>query len=73
MSDVIHKNFDGVLPPHPDKAYVARTRSAIEQLEEDALQITNEGSQFPGMSYEDGILAVIQWLTQKHASHPLDD
>lgn len=31
------------------------------------------GSKYPGMSYEDGIIATLDWLTGHDDAHPYDD
>ena len=34
--------------------------------------IDKEGSKFPGMSYEQGIVAAIEWLRGDMNEHPMD-
>jgi len=35
-------------------------------------QTDKGGSKFPGMSYEEGLQAAIEWLTSVSDEHPLD-
>ena len=48
-----------------------RTQNEIDELRADACEQMNEGSKFPGMSYEDGIIAVIDWLDGQE--NPMED
>jgi hypothetical protein len=50
-----------------------RTRDEINDLMDKAAEGINEGSRFPGMSYEEGIRAAIEWLTEENDEHPLDE
>jgi hypothetical protein len=43
----------------------------IEQLYADAAEQMDSGSKFPGMSYKEGIMAVIDWLDGQE--NPMED
>ena len=48
-----------------------RTQEEIEQLYADAAEQMDSKSKFPGMSYEEGIMAVIDWLDGQE--NPMED
>jgi hypothetical protein len=52
---------------------VLRTSKEIEDLMDKAYDSDMGGSNFPGMTYEQGITAVIEWLESDEAYNPLDD
>lgn len=52
---------------------IVRVKHEIEELEEDAIEATIAGTKFPELSYEDGVLAAIRWLTDSDESHPIRD
>lgn len=53
---------------------IIREQKEIEKLYDDCCEQENEGgSKFPGMTYEQGIKAVINWLEFDQENHPLDD
>lgn len=41
---------------------IVRTEDEVARVENWAVEGFDEGSHFPGMSYEEGILDTIQWL-----------
>lgn len=53
---------------------IQRTTKEIEELIDQCAEARAMGkSKYPRMTYEDGIRAAIEWLTDKQAEHPLDD
>ena len=52
-----------------------RVDGEIDRLIEQCFDAENDGSKYPGMSYEEGIRATIDWLldTGRDSDHPLDD
>jgi hypothetical protein len=51
---------------------IIRTDEEIESIYEQARQGEANGSKFPGMSYEEGIVALLDWLTTPGSDSPLD-
>jgi hypothetical protein len=51
---------------------IIRTKEEIEQLYNDAAEGIDQGSKFPGMSYEEGIIEVLRWLEESGAAYPLE-
>ena len=50
-----------------------RTENEIDDLlDKLAEQESQGGSKFPGMTYEDGIKAMLEWLTDKNCEAILD-
>lgn len=52
---------------------IIRTTDEIEEVESAAISAIGEGSRFPGMTYEDGIDAVLRWLVEEDADHPFEE
>jgi hypothetical protein len=52
--------------------YGIRSELEIARLENWAAEGVNDGTKFPGMSYEEGILSVLQWLQNKDAPYPAE-
>lgn len=52
---------------------IERTESAINDLMNKAMRSFDEGSTYPGMSYEQGIVDAILWLTGQSNDNPLED
>ncbi len=51
-----------------------RTEAEINELANQAQDKLDEGvTKFFGMSYEDGIVAVLQWLRNVDETFPMDD
>ena len=51
-----------------------RTDDSIDDLLNQCSEAEENGtSQFPGMTYEQGIQAAIRWLTDNSEAHPLED
>lgn len=45
----------------------------IEELLNDAVEQNDNGSKYPGMSYEDGIIAALSWILGHSKFHPFKD
>ena len=45
------------------KFEVVRTKEEVEQLEDRLISGNNHGSKYPGMTYEDGALSMLEFLT----------
>lgn len=54
-------------------ALLRRTGAEIEQLLKAAIARELEASKWPGMTYEQGVLAAVRWLTDQTESNPLED
>ena len=54
---------------------VTRTAMEIDDLLNQCVEAINEGSKFPGMTYEQGIEAALCWALNlgRDSDHPLDD
>lgn len=53
---------------------VVRDREEVDELLNQCSESEDEGvSKFPGMSYEQGIRAGIDWLTGQRDENPMDD
>lgn len=53
---------------------VVRTDDEIYDLSNRAIEIVdNEGSKYPGMSYEQGIMDALNWLMNSEEPNPLGD
>lgn len=53
---------------------IVRSEQEIWDLLNQCSQSENEGaSKYPGMSYEQGIKAAIEWITGNIQDHPLND
>jgi hypothetical protein len=51
---------------------IVRSEQEIESLLEQCLVAENEGSDYPGMSYEQGIKCAIEWVIGHTDEHPLN-
>lgn len=49
-----------------------RTEDEIEELFNEAAVRANEPTQYPGMTYEQGVFAALEWLKAKMEESPLD-
>ena len=49
---------------------IVRTNEEIADVENWAAEGEDSGSHFPGTSYENGLLAMLRWLTDSDASDP---
>ncbi|QGJ89476.1 hypothetical protein PBI_SMARTIES_73 [Microbacterium phage Smarties] len=50
------------------------SQSDVDDVINDAHeQIDNGGSRWPGMSYEQGLVAGLQWVTGETDDHPYED
>jgi hypothetical protein len=52
---------------------VNRTDQEIDDLENAAAEGENEGTKFPGMNYEQGILETLRWLRGDTNNSPMAD
>jgi hypothetical protein len=52
---------------------IERTDEEIEDLLDKVVDSFNNGTNFPGMSYEQGIMYAIQWLTGQSDDNPLSE
>lgn len=53
---------------------VLRTQEEIDELLNECNEQTTEGvSKFPGMSYEEGIIEVLRWLSEKNVTQPMEE
>ena len=52
---------------------IVRDVGEVEKLIQRALFAESEGSVYPGMSYEQGIVAAIDWLTDEQQEYPFDE
>jgi hypothetical protein len=51
-----------------------RSQSEIDHVLDRATQNTNDGeSEYPGMTYEDGLIAMHGWLTDPEIGHPFEE
>lgn len=50
-----------------------RTKKEIEDLDSQAIEAMEHGSKYPGMSYEEGIRAALDWLFDRDQPHPFED
>ena len=48
------------------------TETEINEVLDKCAQACNEGSKFPGMSYEEGVKYAIEWM-HGEGDHPFDD
>lgn len=54
------------------KEKIIRTKNEIQAVLEEADNGINEGSQYPGMSYEEGIKVMYEWLTEPGTENPFE-
>jgi len=52
---------------------VKRSRSEIDNCRDMAGRAIDEGSKYPGMSYEEGVLAALEWVTGDVDDHPMEE
>jgi hypothetical protein len=56
---------------------IVRTQKEINQMFKELAEAYHEqqakGSRFSGMAYEEGIDALMRWLTDEDAPHPMED
>jgi len=52
---------------------IVRSTSEIEAVYGEAMNAESEGSKFSGMTYEQGIIAMLDWLTGRTDSNPMED
>jgi len=45
---------------------IRQTDEAVNKQLDRAMEAEEEGSQYPGMSYEQGVLVTLQWLLEGH-------
>lgn len=51
---------------------IIRTEAEIEAIYEQAIEGEANGSKFPGMSYEEGMVALLDWLTTPGSDSPME-
>jgi hypothetical protein len=53
---------------------IAQDGGEIDELHDECVHAESLGeTKYPGMTYEQGVLAAIRWLTDADADHPLKD
>lgn len=52
---------------------VKRTQEEIDEVLNKAADGMDDGSKWPGMSYEQGVDAAIRWLTGESEDNPMDE
>lgn len=52
---------------------IVRTDEEIDDVLDKCFEAEQSGSKYRGMSYEQGIRYVIDWLTQECMEHPFDE
>lgn len=53
---------------------IIRTEKEIDEVYEEAMNTEAVGkSNFPGMTYEQGIIALYDWLTRPNSANPMED
>jgi len=52
---------------------IERTQEEIDDVLNGCIDAENEGSKFPGMSYEEGIKYAIEWILGESDVHPLEE
>jgi len=52
---------------------IVRSQSEIDAVYESAMEGVSQGSKFSGMSYEEGIIAMLAWLTGDSNDNPMED
>lgn len=52
---------------------IVRTDAEIARVENWAYQGIDEGTRYPGMSYEQGIVDILAWLCDEHNAAPDED
>lgn len=52
---------------------IERTEDEVWDVLNAALESEDEGSKWPGMSYEQGVRAGIEWLIGQRDSNPMED
>jgi hypothetical protein len=52
---------------------IVKSKAEIEDLLSRAVELAEDGSKFPGMSYEEGIIAALRWLTESDEPDPLEE
>lgn len=50
---------------------IVSTDQEIDEVINAALEAIEEGSQFAGLSYEEGIYEMYRWLTREDADNPM--
>lgn len=52
---------------------IVRSDEDIDNLLNECVEAEDSGSKYPGISYEEGIRAAIDWLIGDDDVHPLED
>lgn len=59
---------------NPDPVAVTRTQEEVDAVVDTAAEKINQGrSKFPGMTYEEGVRAALDWITGNIDDHPMED
>ena len=52
---------------------IVRTDKEIDDCLNDAAESDSGGSKWPGMTYEQGVCAAIEWMIEQNEHHPMED
>jgi len=52
---------------------IVRTENEVDEIRNEACEGMDSGSKYPGMTYEDGIDAIIRWLLGETDDHPFEE
>ncbi len=52
---------------------IVKTDEEIAKLYDEATLALEDGSKYPGMTYEEGIIDAIDWITGELEGNPLED
>jgi hypothetical protein len=52
---------------------IERSQSEIDDVRGVATDAMDAGSKYPGMSYEEGIIAALDWATGESDDNPMED
>jgi len=50
-----------------------KSRAEIDDCMDTAGRVIEEGSKYPGMSYEEGVRAALEWVTGDVDDHPMEE
>ena len=53
--------------------HIYRNDDEIDEVVGKCADAMNEGSKYPGLSYEEGVLAMLYWLTGASGDNPMED
>ena len=52
---------------------IERTPKEVEALLDEAIERASQRTKYPGMTYEEGVLATLDWLFGRNDDSPLED